>query len=100
MKNALVKTVVDMAIFCPIEIGLFMAWTNKLEDSKLTLTQKITDDFSIVLSNSYAFWLPTSIICFYFIPIHLRVLFSCMTSVVWDTFMSFATHNPLKVEVT
>ena len=55
MKNALVKTVVDMAIFCPIEIGLFMAWTNKLEDSKLTLTQKITDDFSIVLSNSYAF---------------------------------------------
>ena len=95
MKNALVKTLVDMAFFGPFEIALFFAWTNKLEDTTMTLAQKIKNDFCTVLKNSFAFWLPTSIVCFYLVPIHLRVLYSCVTSIIWDTFMSFATHNTL-----
>jgi hypothetical protein len=95
IKTALVKTAVDMAVFGPFEIAMFMAWTNKLEGNKMTLTEKVKNDYLIVLTNSYAYWLPTSIACFYFVPVHLRVLFSCVSSVVWDVFMSFATHNSM-----
>ncbi|OMJ77709.1 hypothetical protein SteCoe_22657 [Stentor coeruleus] len=33
LKNALVKTTVDVGLFAPFDLLLFMTWTNKLENS-------------------------------------------------------------------
>ncbi|OMJ77708.1 hypothetical protein SteCoe_22656 [Stentor coeruleus] len=73
-----------------------MTWTNKLENSTQSLSEKISKDYSVTYVDSLAFYIPTSVICFYNIPSKYRVPFFCASSLVWDIFMSFATHNSLK----
>jgi len=93
LKNALFKTILDMIIFGPFEIILFMFWTNYLENSPKPLKEKVREDFFIILFNSYILWVPTSFLCFYVVPIKFRALYMCLVSVSWDTYMSFAAHN-------
>jgi hypothetical protein len=96
LKNALVKTTADVGLFAPFDLLLFMTWTNKLEHSTQSLSEKISKDYSVTYIDSLAFYIPTSVICFYNIPSKYRVPFFCASSLVWDIFMSFATHNSLK----
>lgn len=100
--NALLKTMLDMTIFAPLEIVLFMAWTNYLEKSPTKLISKIKEDFFLVLANGYVFWVPASFLCFYVVPMKHRALYLCILSVLWDTFMSYAAHNSVleKVNIT
>ena len=95
LKNAIYKTAFDMVIFCPIDICLFLLWTNHFDESHYTSLEKIKTDFPFVLANSYIYWVPATFCCFYFIPNKYRVLFVCLISVTWDTFMSFAAHNSI-----
>ena len=83
-----------MTIFGPFEIVMFIVWTNYLEKSKQSIWEKMRNDFFIVLFNSYIFWMPTSFLCFYVIPAKYRALYMCLISVTWDTYMSYAAHNP------
>ena len=94
LRNALLKTMLDMTIFGPFEIVMFIVWTNYLEKSKQSIWEKMRNDFFIVLFNSYIFWMPTSFLCFYVIPAKYRALYMCLISVTWDTYMSYAAHNP------
>ena len=84
-----------MSIFAPFEIFVFMVWTNYLEQSPHSIYKKLKDDFVIVLVNSYIYWIPSSFFCFYLIPMKYRAIYMCGISVIWDTFMSFAAHNPI-----
>ena len=95
LKSALLKTTLSLSIFGPIEIFMFMAWTNYLEKSPTPLHEKIRDDFLLVFLNSCIFWVPSSFLCFYIIPLKFRAMYVCGISVIWDTFMSFAAHNPI-----
>lgn len=95
IKNALAKTIADITIFGQFEILLFMVWTNKLEKFSEPLSEKVNRDYLIVFKDSVIYWLPASIICFYYIPFKYRVLYSCLSSLIWDTFMSYAAHNKL-----
>ena len=95
MKVAIYKTIADITSFGPFEIGLFMIWTNLIEKSQESIYEKFKRDYLIVFKDSLAYWLPTSMICFYSIPFKYRVLYSCITSLIWDTFMSYAAHNKL-----
>jgi Mpv17 / PMP22 family len=98
LKTALIKTFTDLIFFAQLEIIFFMAWTNKLENTQITLTEKINNDFFTIVKTSLFFWIPSCIGIFYYSPIKLRPLFSCLTSLIWDTFMSYAAHNDVREE--
>ncbi|OMJ67093.1 hypothetical protein SteCoe_35836 [Stentor coeruleus] len=99
IANALLKTVLDLTIFAPLEIILFMAWTNYFEKSPTKLISKIKEDFFFIFANGYAFWIPVNFFCFYVVPMKHRALYLCISSVIWDTFMSFAAHNSVLEKV-
>jgi protein Mpv17 len=97
LKVSLLKTACDQFAFSPTEISCFMVYTHVIEHHKdRTLYEKLAADLPATLLSSYVFWLPCSLINFYLVPLHLRALYTGSMCVLWDTFMSFASHNRLK----
>lgn len=59
----------------------FAEWTSKLKREWLTATV-----------GTVAFWTPVQIICFKFVPMHLRVVFVCSCSLFHKTWLSWYSH--------
>lgn len=97
---SMLKMTVDQLFFSPLEVSSFMVWTHVIERQKdSTLAEKLNRDLLPTLSASYLFWCPASLASFYLVPYHLRALYTCIMCVVWDTFMSFASHNIVRARV-
>lgn len=97
LRASLVKTAFDQFLFSPTEISSFMVYTHVVEHhSDRTLYEKLAADLPPTLVTSYMFWLPCTLINFYLVPLPLRALYTGSMCVLWDTFMSFASHNRLK----
>jgi protein Mpv17 len=93
--NALKKMMCDQIVYSPLERGVFMVWTNKLEQHQESIKEKILRDYALVLGSSIFYWLPLSFINYYFIPLQYRALYFSFTSLIIDIFNSFASHNNL-----
>lgn len=93
--NALKKMICDQIVYSPLERGVFMIWTNKLEQHQESIKEKISRDYALVLGSSIFYWLPLSFINYYFIPLQYRALYFSFTSLIIDIFNSFASHNNL-----
>lgn len=97
LRVSLVKTACDQLLFSPIEISSFLVYTHVVEQHRdRSLYEKLRADLPPTLLTSYVFWLPCSLINFYLVPLPLRALYTGLMCVIWDTFMSFASHNRLK----
>lgn len=97
LRISLLKAAADQFFFMPLEVTCFMVWTHTIEQRKNpTLLEKLSADLPPTLITSYSFWMPVSLVNFYVVPFPLRALFTGVMCVVWDTFMSFASHNRLK----
>ncbi|CAG9321578.1 unnamed protein product [Blepharisma stoltei] len=93
--KALIKTGLDMFLFGPFEIAMFMTWTNVFERSDTSLEKKLQEDFMPVFIGGSLYWFPASFICFYLVSMKYRLIFSSIFCIISDTFMSYATHNSI-----
>jgi len=97
LRTSLLKMACDQTLFSPLEVSSFLVWTHVMERRKVpTLGEKLRADLPATLMTSYLFWMPASLLNFYIVPFHLRALYTGIMCVVWDTFMSFASHNQLR----
>lgn len=96
LRVSLLKATADQCFFSPLEVSSFMVWTHVVERRKSPMREKLVADLPTTLLTSYMFWVPASLVNFYVIPFRLRALYTGCMCVVWDTFMSFASHNKLR----
>ena len=96
-RVSMMKMAVDQLVFSPLEVSSFMVWTHLIEgQTQPSLRQKLQWDLPPTMLVSYLFWCPASLVSFYFVPYPLRALYTCVMCVLWDTFMSYASHNVVK----
>lgn len=96
-RNSTLKTVTDVAFFVPFEIGLCISWVAYFEDQPVKIMTKLREDFKSVLITSYCIWIPFGFLCFYVIPVQFRALYIGLVSLGWDMYLSFASHNNVKL---
>lgn len=94
--NALKKLMIDQIIYTPTETACFMKWTNSLEKRPETYEEKMSRDYIFLLGSNLLYWGPVSFINFCFVPIQYRALYVALTTLIIDTFSSFAAHNNLR----
>lgn len=94
VRAAFKKMVLDVGVFTPIEVASFLSWTHVLEGRAGPLGDKLQADYIPTLLSSF-FWTPFSLAGFLFVPFHLRVLYGTSVCLMWDTFLSYASHNQL-----
>lgn len=96
LRTSMLKMLFDQVLFSPMEVSSFMVWTHVMEGTQSSLSEKLWTDLPPTMLTSYIFWIPASLINFYVVPFHLRALYTGIMCIMWDTFMSFATHNKLR----
>ena len=94
--SAVKKLLFDQILFIPAETACFMKWTYSLEERPETYKEKMSRDYIYALGSNLLFWGPISFINFCFVPIQFRALYVAFTTLIIDTFTSFAAHNNLK----
>lgn len=95
LRAAFKKMVLDVGVFAPLEVAGFLSWTHLLEGHEGRLGDKLQADYVPTLLSSF-FWTPFSLVGFLFVPYHLRVLYGTSVCLLWDTFLSYASHNQLQ----
>lgn len=94
--SALKKLASEQIIYVPLETASFMKWINALEQRPESFEEKMTRDYHFAVVCNFIYWLPVSFTNFYLIPIQYRAIYIACTTLVIDTFTSFASHNNLK----
>eukprot|EP00041_Stephanoeca_diplocostata_P005034 m.54948 g.54948 ORF g.54948 m.54948 type:complete len:217 (+) comp15531_c0_seq4:211-861(+) len=63
------------------------------------IAARLKRDIGTIAINSCFLWLPVNTLNFLFVPPHLRVLPSVLTSVAWSTYLSITAHNDADIKV-
>lgn len=92
MINSLLKTLVDVAIFVPFEIVLCIGWVEIFENRHEMVFERVKREFLDILKMSYLIWVPCGFVCFNFVPVKFRAIYSAGINLVWDTYLSYASH--------
>lgn len=94
--NAVRKLLFEQLLYTPIETACFMKWIYAVERRPESFHDKMSRDYLLTLTSNLGYWIPVSFINFYIVPIQYRALYVALTTLIIDTFTSFASHNNLK----
>ena len=96
-RISMLKTVTDFAFFVPFEIGLCISWVTFFENKPGKIMIKLKEEFKSILITSFIVWTPFGFFCFYVIPMQYRALYIGLVSLGWDIYLSYASHNSVKL---
>lgn len=92
-KAGLMRMVLDQFVAAPFFIGSVVAAVMVLEGHGEQVGPKLRRDlFSIVRSN-WALWVPFQFLNFGYIPAQFQVLAANCVALVWNVYLSYASHN-------
>lgn len=92
--QVLKRLALDQFFFAPIFIPTFVTTLMILEGRPLTeISAAIKKDYFEVLGMNWCLWVPAMGINFRFTPVKLQVLFSNIVAFVWNTYISWKTHD-------
>ncbi|CAF0983383.1 unnamed protein product [Adineta steineri] len=84
--------IADQLIAAPLLNSVILLYLPLSSGKSLNEAKKrFCEDFPTVMKANYCAWPAIQLTNFYFIPIHHRVLFVNMCSLVWSTFLAFVT---------
>uniref|UniRef100_A0A1B6EVZ7 Mitochondrial inner membrane protein Mpv17 n=1 Tax=Cuerna arida TaxID=1464854 RepID=A0A1B6EVZ7_9HEMI len=88
------KIACDQLIFAPIFLGCLMFTIDTLKGTPMQeIREDLKHNYPEVLLSNYKVWPFVQVINFYFVPLHFRVLFVQMISVMWNTYLSWKINS-------
>lgn len=93
-KGAVMRLAMDQFIFAPIFIAFTFAYLLLLEGNASQIHQKLQSDWTPTLIANWKLWIPFQFCNFMFVPPILQVLFSNVVGLVWNIYISYASHLP------
>lgn len=95
VRAVLLKVACDNFLMCPVvNLPLYFAWTGLIDGrTPESAFRRCEERYREVLLSSWAIWIPTQLLNFTFVPLHLRVPFGYGATFVWATSVSFLAHR-------
>ncbi|XP_076441272.1 mpv17-like protein 2 [Babylonia areolata] len=94
LKAAVKKIAADQAVGGPFFCTTFLIGSGILEGKKIRdCVKEWREKFLTIYMADWCIWPPAQFINFYFFPPHLRVMYVCMVTLVWNTFLSYMKHR-------
>ena len=91
--GAIGRLMLDQFAFAPIFIGSIVSSIMALEGHAKDIPSKLRSDLPTILKSNWIVWIPFQFINFRFVPVRLQVLAANMVALVWNTYVSWASHN-------
>ncbi|KAL8624187.1 hypothetical protein ACOMHN_046273 [Nucella lapillus] len=98
VKVVFKKIACDQAVAGPFFCSAFLIGSGLLEGKKFSECGKEWQQkFLTIYMADWCLWPPAQFINFYYLPTNLRVLYVCMITLCWNTFLSFMKHKDQQV---
>jgi len=93
--NIVAKVALDQLIFRPFFLVAIYFYLSLFSGGTTEFIRNVRRDLFRVTLNAWKYWTPMQIINFYWVPLHLRVLFSNLAALLWNIYFSLRTSKPL-----
>lgn len=93
---ALRRLVLDQGLFAPFAVAAYVILLFILEGRADQVVPKLSADFWTMLRSNWVLWIPAQALNFRYVALQHRVLFSNCVAVLWNTYLSFATHHSME----
>ena len=91
--GAIGRLMLDQFAFAPIFIGSIVSAIMALEGHAEDIPQKLRSDLPTIVRSNWVLWVPFQFINFRFVPVRLQVLAANMVALLWNTYVSWASHH-------
>ena len=92
-RGTLTKVAMDQLLYAPCFISVFMGSLAVLEGRAHEAGTIVRDNIWSTLCVNWGLWTPAQMINFYVMPLRYQVLFSNFVALVWNSFLSWKTHQ-------
>ena len=96
--KALVSLVLDQLCFAPVFIASFFAALLTIDGKASEIPAVLQKDLKSAVVTNWGIWVPGQFLNFRFVPLNLQVLCANCIALIWNTYLSFATHKSHKAE--
>eukprot|EP00249_Psilotum_nudum_P001738 c14386_g1_i1 orf=130-1071(+) len=90
-----VRLALDQFVFSPIFIGVFFSALLTLEGRPTDIIPKLHQDWLTSVITNWKIWIPFQFVNFLVVPQQLQVLAANVIALVWNIYLSFATHTEI-----
>ena len=91
--TAVSKLAMDQLLFAPVFIGSIISLIMILEGHGDQVKDKVNNDLFTIVKSNWALWVPFNFLNFRFVPQSLQVLASNGMALIWNTYVSWASHT-------
>jgi len=89
------RVIVDQIIAAPLINAVFIYSLHLTQSfSPEKALTKFKNEYVEIMINAYKLWPWVQLVNFYFVPLHYRLIFVQCFALIWNTYLSFATHRP------
>jgi len=93
--GAMIRMGLDQFLWAPVFIGVFISSLLTLEGRPREIPSKLRNDLAETVQANWKLWIPFQFLNFRLVPPPLQVGAANICALVWNTYLSFATHNEL-----
>eukprot|EP00123_Amoebidium_parasiticum_P021436 comp6722_c0_seq1/m.2496 comp6722_c0_seq1/g.2496 ORF comp6722_c0_seq1/g.2496 comp6722_c0_seq1/m.2496 type:complete len:247 (-) comp6722_c0_seq1:444-1184(-) len=96
MQGVFAQLAADQLLFAPAFISSFTALLLAVEGRAADLPGHLAQHLWSTLIANWQIWVPANYVNFRYVPLAYRVLFGNGVSLVWNTYLSYATHKSVE----
>jgi len=93
IKGVLAKLCLDQFAFAPVFVGVFISAIMTLEGRMSEIGTVLANDWSKTVCVNWLVWIPSQIVMFSVVPLHLQVLWANGVGLIWNCYLSYASHQ-------
>eukprot|EP00898_Chlorokybus_atmophyticus_P003579 jgi/Chlat1/4221/Chrsp27S08881 len=93
LSSTLFRLSLDQLLFAPCFIAVFFSALLTLEGRPDQIRAKLRSDWKEAVVTNWKIWVPFQFVNFGFVKPQLQVAAANVVAVVWNAYLSFATHK-------
>lgn len=96
--KAFISLVLDQGLFAPAFLCVFLSSLFTIDGKMNEIVPKLKQDFAATVSMNWNIWIPFQYLNFRFVPLNLQVAAANVVALLWNTYLSWASHKEVVVE--
>jgi len=96
--GAAISLILDQGVFAPAFLCVFLSSLFTIEGMQDQIVPKLKQDFASTVVANWKIWIPFQFLNFRFVPLNLQVAAANVVALLWNTYLSWASHKTV-VEV-
>ncbi|KAK9832665.1 hypothetical protein WJX84_000081 [Apatococcus fuscideae] len=94
-SGAIYRLLLDQGLFAPFMVGLMMSLVVTMEGNPGIVPDKLRQDWKSTVLANWKLWVPCQFVNFRFVPQQLQVLVVNLVALIWNTYLSYASHTSI-----